>query len=160
MSKNAVKNLSFTILILLAMSLATLSFVMSCGDGGGGDGSSTPTPTTRFVNNGNGTVTDTQTGLMWADRDNGSDINWSDAYNYCSGYNQGGVSGWRMPTINELQGLYNAGAFGREIVKTNWYVWASETDGWYAAVFYFIYGSGNTNVLQSDYIALRALPVR
>jgi hypothetical protein len=28
----------------------------------------------RFVNNGNGTVTDTQTGLMWADHDNGSNI--------------------------------------------------------------------------------------
>ena len=27
----------------------------------------------RFVNNNNGTITDTQTGLMWTDKDNGSD---------------------------------------------------------------------------------------
>ena len=40
----------------------------------------------RFVNNKNGTVTDTQTGLMWADHDNGSNINWYAAKGYCKGY--------------------------------------------------------------------------
>ena len=30
----------------------------------------------RFANNKDGTVTDTQTGLMWADHDNGANINW------------------------------------------------------------------------------------
>ena len=33
------------------------------------------TAAARFVKNNDGTVTDTETGLMWADRDNGSDIN-------------------------------------------------------------------------------------
>ena len=30
----------------------------------------------RFVDHGDGTVTDTKTGLMWAAKDNGSPINW------------------------------------------------------------------------------------
>jgi len=30
----------------------------------------------RFIAKGNGTVLDTKTGLMWAAKDNGSDINW------------------------------------------------------------------------------------
>ena len=33
----------------------------------------------RFMNNGDGTVTDTKTGLMWAAKDNGSPINWQNA---------------------------------------------------------------------------------
>ncbi len=64
----------------------------------------------RLVNNNDGTVTDTQTGLMWADHDNGSNINWSNAKNYCEGYNGGGKSGWRMPTLDELRSL-NSSAY-------------------------------------------------
>ena len=63
-----------------------------------------------FVKNNDGTVTDTQTGLMWADRDNGSDISWFNAENYCKGYSGGGKSGWRMPTQNELAQLHGSGA--------------------------------------------------
>lgn len=29
----------------------------------------------RYIDNGNGTITDTKTGLMWASKDNGSKIN-------------------------------------------------------------------------------------
>jgi hypothetical protein len=36
----------------------------------------------RFVENKNGAVTDTKTGLMWAAKDNGSKINWYDAKKY------------------------------------------------------------------------------
>ena len=36
----------------------------------------------RFVDNGDGTVTDTKTGLMWAVKDNGSLINWQSARSY------------------------------------------------------------------------------
>lgn len=36
----------------------------------------------RFVNNGDGTVTDTKTGLVWAAKDNGEHINWTDARSY------------------------------------------------------------------------------
>lgn len=127
----------------------------SGGGGGGGGGSGS-----RFMNNGNGTVTDTQTGLMWADRDNGSDINWPNARTYCEGYNRGGVSGWRMPTISELQGLYNAGAYGREIGKTNSCVWSSETRDSEAAYFYFLVGEPAWSYQSGGSGCGRALPVR
>ncbi len=65
-----------------------------------------PTAGGRFINNGNGTVTDTQTNLMWATRDNGSDITWDDAKRYCKNYSVGGYSDWRMSTLEELQSLY------------------------------------------------------
>lgn len=113
----------------------------------------------RFVNNGNGTVTDTQTGLMWADKDNGSNINWSNAKSYCEGYSGGGKSGWRMPTIEDLRSLYNSGAYGSVIKKASDCVWASERDGYRAAYFLFYNGFQGWSHYSLDYYG-RALPVR
>ncbi len=81
----------------------------------------------RYVNNNDGTVTDTQTGLMWADHDNGLNINWFSAKSYCEGYSGGGKSGWRMPTVDELWNLYANGANRSMITFTEQYVWSSET---------------------------------
>jgi hypothetical protein len=53
-----------------------------------------------------GVVLDTKTGLMWAAKDNGGNINWFGAKNYCDNYRGGGYTGWRMPTQDELAGLY------------------------------------------------------
>jgi hypothetical protein len=62
----------------------------------------------RFIAYDNGTVLDTRTNLMWAILDNGSNINWHDAKNYCETYRGGGYTDWRMPTRDELAGLYDA----------------------------------------------------
>ena len=115
----------------------------------------------RFVNNNDGTVTDTQTGLMWADQDNGSGIHWPGARSYCEGYSKGGKSGWRMPTIAELKQLHSSGAYGSVIKKTSSFVWSSETkaslEGKTAYIFNFRHGSWYW-VRQSG--VYRALPVR
>jgi hypothetical protein len=62
----------------------------------------------RFIAYDNGTVLDTKTNLMWAAKDNGSAINWSNAKSYCENYRGGGYTDWRMPTLDELAGLYDA----------------------------------------------------
>jgi hypothetical protein len=46
---------------------------------------------------------------MWAAKDNGSYINWANAKSYCENYRGGGYADWRMPTQDELAGLYDAG---------------------------------------------------
>jgi hypothetical protein len=53
------------------------------------------------------TWTDPDTGLMWAKRDNGSDVNWNQASDYCGKLQLAGFSDWRLPTIEELQGIYD-----------------------------------------------------
>ena len=113
----------------------------------------------RFVNNGNGTVTDTQTGLMWADHDNGSNINWPNAKSYCEGYSGGGKSGWREPTMDELQQLYNSGAYGNVIKRTGVYVWSSERHGSLFGSFAFDAGGWLWGPYVQDRYH-RALPVR
>ena len=50
-----------------------------------------------LLDNGDGTVTDPDTGLMWASQAK-NNTSWTDAKNYCEGYSGGGHSGWRMPT--------------------------------------------------------------
>lgn len=54
-----------------------------------------------------GTWQDDATGLLWADKDNGSDVNWSQAAGYCENLSLGGYDDWRLPTINELKTLYD-----------------------------------------------------
>jgi len=130
----------------------------------------------RFIDNGNGTVTDKKTGLMWAAKDNGSDINWQDAKNYCDNYRGGGYTDWRMPTLDELAELYDNGkakpaACGKAYtvrVATNlidvtcYYEWSSKTR-WFlgSGAAYIDFLSGDWYWFrQSSYDYIRALPVR
>jgi len=64
-----------------------------------------------YVNNGNGTVTDTSTGLMWQqdtardDQGNYDTMTWEEALAYCESRTLGGHTDWRLPTIKELRSL-------------------------------------------------------
>ena len=131
----------------------------------------------RFIAYDNDTVLDTRTNLMWAAKDNGVDINWQDAKSYCENYQTGGYTDWRMPTVNELEGLYDAnkprpGTCNRkysllvateliDITCSN--AWASFTRGSFATAFSFggsdgKGGRGGRDKSQSTWG--RALPVR
>ena len=43
---------------------------------------------------------------MWTIRDNGSDVNWYEAWDYCASCEQGAYKDWRLPTYEELAGAY------------------------------------------------------
>ena len=47
-------------------------------------------------------------GLMWAGRDNGKDVTWSQAMKYCRNLRLAGYSDWRLATIYELQDIYDS----------------------------------------------------
>ena len=124
----------------------------------------------RFTKYADGTVLDTQTNLMWAAHDNGSNINWYDAKSYCENYRGGGYTDWRMPTQDELAGLFDADKtytpncggqvhLTELIYLTCCLPWALETRGSEAALFGFLTGTRYWNP-QSFAILHRALPVR
>ncbi len=129
----------------------------------------------RFVAYDNGTVLDTSTNLMWAAKDIGSSISWASAKSYCENYRGGGYSDWRMPTQDELAGLYDTAKTYQsecrsifttldlhltELIRLTCYaLWASETRGSEAAFFYFDSGTRNW-YHQSRDLGARALPVR
>lgn len=60
---------------------------------------------TAYNDNGNGTVTANNTGLMWQKKDDGSTRTWDTAGTYCDGLNLGGHSDWRLPTKKELMSI-------------------------------------------------------
>ena len=73
-------------------------------------------PKPRFKDNGNGTVTDNLTGLIWLKNANcDGQKNWTDALRYCNGLADGqcglmdgsSPGDWRLPNIRELQSLLN-----------------------------------------------------
>jgi hypothetical protein len=53
---------------------------------------------------------DPSTGLVWAGNDSGKDVNWKQAAQYCHELSLAGYSTWRLPTIEELEGIYESGA--------------------------------------------------
>lgn len=69
-------------------------------------------PIPRFTSNGNGTVTDNLTGLMWTRKTclSGDTTTWQQALDYVKGMNTGaysnyGYTDWRLPNRKELQSL-------------------------------------------------------
>jgi hypothetical protein len=60
---------------------------------------------TRFTDNGDGTVTDNRTGLMWAKDAGKGRMAWEKARAYCEALNLAGFSDWRLPTSTEIKSL-------------------------------------------------------
>ncbi|ALV63477.1 Putative PQQ enzyme repeat [Thermococcus sp. 2319x1] len=61
-----------------------------------------------FVDNGDGTITDRATGLMWTKNDSGYCMNWEEALEYVQRMNEEnylGYSDWRLPNAKELQSI-------------------------------------------------------
>ncbi|WED24633.1 DUF1566 domain-containing protein [Vibrio sp. JC009] len=63
----------------------------------------------HFVANGDGTVTDKATGLMWQASDDGVRRNWQDSLAYAENAELAGYSDWRMPNAKELQSIVKYG---------------------------------------------------
>ncbi len=59
-----------------------------------------------FQDNGDGTVTDNATGLMWTQADDGGEgMTWGQALEYCESLDYAGFDDWRLPNAKELQSL-------------------------------------------------------
>lgn len=59
----------------------------------------------HFVDNGDGTVTDEATGLMWMQTDSGDGMNWQDALAYADTQRYADYDDWRLPNVKELQSI-------------------------------------------------------
>ncbi|MBF0227940.1 MAG: PEGA domain-containing protein [Desulfobacterales bacterium] len=127
----------------------------------------------KYEKNGDYIVLDTSTKLIWAAKDNGSDINWNNAKKYCDTYSSAGYSDWRLPTQDELAALYDGNKSVRttecgdnvyltELIKlTCTWFWASETRNGGSEAAYFSFDSGNRNWVSVSYVYnQRVLPVR
>jgi hypothetical protein len=61
--------------------------------------------TNNFVDNGDGTITDQATGLMWTQNDSGQALDWQNALDSAENLVFAGYNDWRLPNIRELQSI-------------------------------------------------------
>ncbi len=59
----------------------------------------------RFTAPKDGVITDTKTGLQWAQDAGGKEMNWDEANAYVQSLKIGGHSDWRLPTKEEFESL-------------------------------------------------------
>lgn len=59
----------------------------------------------RFVDNGDGTISDQATGLTWMKADSGKAMTWQQALSYAESLSYAGHNDWRLPNAKELQSI-------------------------------------------------------
>jgi hypothetical protein len=69
-----------------------------------------------FEDNGDGTITDKATGLMWMQDDDGEGMVWEDALNYAENFEYADFDDWRLPNAKELQSILD---YSRSLQTTN-----------------------------------------
>lgn len=59
----------------------------------------------NFIDNGDGTITDLATGLMWMKEDSSVGMEWKDALEWSENLEHAGYDDWRLPDAKELQSI-------------------------------------------------------
>jgi hypothetical protein len=122
------------------------SYALGLDDGGYQKG--VPSPTPRFTDNGNGTVTDKLTGLIWMKDANAFGVQtWaqalSDAVTLKSGMagltDGSKVGDWRLPNVRELQSLIDYGSYSPPLPVGHPFTNVVNIDFyWSSTTYYFI----------------------
>lgn len=84
----------------------------------------------RFVDNGDGTVTDNKTRLVWQQEPAWSTYTWAKASTYCRDLQSGGYSDWRLPVVTESKTLVDYTRHGpalNPVFEARGIEWASTT---------------------------------
>ena len=119
----------------------------------------------RFKDNGDGTISDLETKLMWKQTDSFQDtskwVNWYKAQDYLLKLGVEKFAGhqdWRMPTLEEAESLYDEDHVIRDMDRMDIFISSTFSPGggfttWTsnemphatAAIFYYRYGHANSN---------------
>ena len=87
-----------------------------------------------FTNNGNGTITDNVTGLMWQQGDSG-ELTFENGTLYCDNLVLGGFTDWRLPTKEESMSILNLDS-NNPALNTTYFPTTTAGYWWSATVLY------------------------
>lgn len=112
-----------------------------------------------FTDNGDGTVTDSATALMWSQSDAGKDMNWEDALSYAEAMNQTkhlGYDDWRLPNIHELQSIVDySGNF--PAINATYFEW-TEADRYFWSSTSAYFNAQKPEYIYAWYVAFGYAP--
>ncbi|MEN6538888.1 MAG: DUF1566 domain-containing protein [Mizugakiibacter sp.] len=124
----------------------------------------------RFIDNGDGTITDTTTGLMWSQATlNKRGISHAKAEKLCAELDLAGHKDWRLPTADELFALADRSRHSPAIdieafpdTRSDWY-WTSTPSAWASSCAWLVdfdygYASHNRRDYDAFVRAVRAAP--
>ena len=126
---------------------------ITCGSGYAGQDAEYDTGCQpSYTDNGDETVTDECTGLMWQQEDDDTARTWANALLYCENLGLAGYTDWRLPNSRELESIVDAGRSGPAI-NTDYFpgtdssqYWTSSTNiGSPPNVWCVGFGGGYTN---------------
>jgi formylglycine-generating enzyme required for sulfatase activity len=83
----------------------------------------------HFSDNGDGTIKDNYTGLVWQKIQSPNTMTWEEALSYSSGLSLAGKSDWRLPNIKELQSL-NDEKFYKPSFNKNYFINITSGNFW------------------------------
>jgi len=96
----------------------------------------------NFVANGDGTVTDTDTGLMWQQATAPGAYTWQQALSYCENLTLAGYPDWRLPSVNELQSIVDYSRYDPAI-NTDYFPNTVSSFHYYLSSTTYAYSPGN-----------------
>jgi hypothetical protein len=127
--------------------------VIACS-GTGQDGELLKGVARSYTDNGNGTITDNSTGLIWQKQDDAVTRNWALALTYCN-TNAAGLpgTGWRLPNVYELYTLVDFGVAAAPFINLTYFpatqsnvYWSSTSrPGSFTVALLVSFGNGNAN---------------
>ena len=118
----------------------------------------------QFIDNGDGTVSDLSTGLMWAKDgngpgcNNGGTLDWEDAVDFAEALEFAGYDDWYLPEIKEFETIIDYSIYNPAINATYFsntqgdYYWSSTTNATYTGFAWFVnFFNGYVNINDKSY---------
>jgi hypothetical protein len=105
-------------------------------------------PSPRFTDNGDGTITDNMTGLMWQQDPDENAKTWADALAYAEGSNLADYGDWRVPNVLEFASLLNYDlTWSGSNTQADWL----ELVGFSSTVFHYLWWTSTTEPVNSGW---------
>lgn len=108
-----------------------------------------------FEDNGDGTVADFDTGIVWQQADSGETMPWQEALDYCKALFLADNNDWRLPNIKELESLTDTTMYFPAVDETYFpgtnslAYWASTTHAYLKSNAWLVdFIDGNVSILN------------
>ncbi len=91
----------------------------------------------QFVDNGDGTISDMTSGLMWMKDDSGEGLDWENALSYAENLEYAGHTDWKLPNVKELQSIVDYSGVYPAISKSYFNITDDDAYFWTSTSAYF-----------------------